>query len=179
MRGKKIIFLAVFVVVMVVGLAASGTALASPAKALTHHSVCASGILVPIGQTPGTTTVDPATGEVVVIGAVTTWALHGDLEGTYCETIDQHGSLITGLYTFRGRATFVGTLDGKKIRWAGPVRGNGFLDPASGGTAGWEKCTVVITRSAGCLPHLRGFLKASGSWSAEGGSATYKALLVW
>jgi hypothetical protein len=173
MKGKKGLFLATFMLMMLIGLAASGAAVASPAKAPAHFSACVSGTVELISETPGSQTINQETGEVVMIGTVVTYAFHGDLEGTFRETLIERGSLVTGLYTLHGRVTFVGTLNGKKVRWAGCTSGNGFLDPASAGTAGWEKSTITVISSAGAFPHLRGSIKAYGSWTAESGSGTY------
>jgi hypothetical protein len=178
MKGKRTLFLIVFTLVMLVGLVATGTALAAPGQKCLHQPAQVKGDVVLVSEVIGTATTNPDTGERVVIGTVVTYAFHGDLEGTFVEKLNERG-FPAGNYTLQGQVTFVGTLWGKKVRWAGCVRGEGFVDPAAGYQAGWEKSHIIITCSAGSLPHLRGTIDAYGSWTPSSGSGGYTGLLRW
>ena len=184
MKAKKTLFLTVFTLMLLVGLVATGVALAAPAGLDVHQPMPVAGaISPPVSEVYEETYVDwsnPANPMLVRPGNLT-YEFYGDLEGTFVESITMRAPLLTfdGHYTLEGQAAFVGRLNGMEASWAGSIVGRGFIDPEYGGAAGWEGCVTTITSSASPLSHLRGTIVSTGAWGPTGGSASYSGLLIW
>jgi len=184
MKAKKTLFLTVFTLMLVVGLAATGAALAAPAGLDVHQPMPVVGaISAPVNEEYEDGYVDwtdPANPMLVRAG-ILTYEFYGDLEGSFVESITMRARFFgfDGHYALEGVATFVGTLNGMKASWAGDIAGRGFIDPAYGGAVGWESCVTTITSSASPLSHLRGTIASTGAWDLTGGSASYSGLLTW
>lgn len=183
MKAKKTLFLTVLTVMLLVGLVATGTALAAPGGL---HATHIAGTIErpPVSQTYGTPSVHG--NQIVRPGNVITYAWHGALEGTFVEYFTDRAPLSPdalngkGPYTLAGKCTFVGTLNGKKISWVACIVGKGYIDPAYL-FRGWETTVITITSSSGPLC-VRGCIIAKGVFDALDptyGFATYSGCLIW
>ena len=191
MKVKKTLLVAMFALILLVGLVATGAALAWPAGVGQGGSqqtrvVGTIEFVDWVHGDPSLRKLDPATNEMVMPGDVLTYKLHGDLEGTYVERITVRARLPLdpsgkGPYTLEGRATFAGTLRGKTISWAADIAGAGFIEPAYA-WRGWETCVATITSSSASFPCLRGTVISVGIFDASDptyGANTYSGLLTW
>jgi hypothetical protein len=185
MKAKKTLFLTVFTLMLLVGLVATGAALAAPAGLDVHQPMPVAGAISPpvseVNGEPYVDWTDPANPMFVRPGNAIMYEFYGDLEGIFVESVTFRAPLLTfdGHYTVEGQATFAGTLNGKKASWTGSIAGSGFIDPVYGGAAGWESCVTTITNSASPPSHMRGTIASTGTWDPTGGSASYSGLLTW
>jgi hypothetical protein len=109
------------VVLLVLGI--TGPAGAAPATAVSGDVTFVDWVFGPFVE-------DPATGTWVWSGNTITWALTGDLVGTYTLYSTYSGKLSNLKDRITGTANFSGTLKGKPISWSATVRGSGKRDPA-------------------------------------------------
>lgn len=122
MKAKGPILLAAFVLlVIVLVLGIVGVAVAAPATA-----VKGSLTFVSWGGDPGPFIPDAA-GNLVISDQVLTWAVAGDLVGTYVLNATFYSNIYRPPYRIVGTATFTGTLNGKPCNWSATVRGSGKM----------------------------------------------------
>jgi hypothetical protein len=182
----------VFTLMLLVGLVATGAALAWPAG-VGHGGSQQTRVVGTIEFVdwvtgdPSLIRVDPTTNEFVNPVEVLTYEFHGSLEGTYVESIIVRAPVSPiaqtdkGPYTLEGRSTFVGTLNGKAISWAADLAGAGYLDPAYA-FRGWETSVATITSSGASFSCLRGTVISAGMFDGTDptyGASTYSGFLTW
>ena len=174
--------------VLLVGLVATGAALAAPGGLGNNQQTRVVGTIELVSGVDGTIlSQDPTTNELVKAGSVYTYKFHGNLEGTFVEGVTARAPVSPpalsgkGPYTLEGWALFDGTLNGKKLSWAADLAGAGYLDPAYA-FRGWETCVSTIASSVCPLPRLRGTIVSTGMFDATDptyGSKTYSGWLTW
>jgi hypothetical protein len=116
-------------------------------------------------------------------GNLVTWKLHGDLEGTYVQTITYVMPADSWTdYGIEGRATFEGTVLGAKTKWTANVHGSGVLDISdleNHRFKGEDSWTSTITSSESPLSHMRGSIFIHGFYDSLWNSYAYIGWLTW
>jgi hypothetical protein len=147
MKTKKTLFLVALTLMLLVGLIATGTAIAAPGPI---HSTHVAGTMDYISWTgPAPPTAPDAHGNYLWSDQVVTWLCRGDLEGTYVMTVTYSWSDSDppGYYAIKGWAKFTGEFRGRKTGWVAVVSGQGQLDFAGdfSGSDSWVSCLVGFT----------------------------------
>jgi hypothetical protein len=189
MKAKKILFLTVLSLLLLVGLVGTGTALAGPAVPTVHH-VHVTGTIVDVTFTdtgPGPV-LDPS-GRTWHEAGVFAGTYLGNLKGTLAEPATFHGPGGTpgawnGDFWWQGKGTFKGKLNGMPIRFTYKSLGRGYDGFGAGtpahGTYYQNRAVYFITGSTGCFAHLRGIIYEHTYVDANGeGGTTYWGDLYW
>jgi len=185
MKAKKpllLIALAVSLLALLV-MTWAGSALAAPSPLDNHHSAVVSGSVEYVGWVFGPSTYDKG-GYSYWPGNMLTWKLHGDLEGTYTQTLTYISPLSNpAAYVIEGSAMFTGTILGVNTTWTACVHGAGLLDvsdPANHPFKGKDFWTSTLTGSV-TPAHMRGsiFIAGTYDYGVSPDHYTYAGLLVW
>jgi hypothetical protein len=179
MKRKKIPFLLVFSLMLIIAMAWTGTAVAGPAA----HHVHVTGTVVDIAFIGAPPVLDPAGTTWHEDGAWTGTFL-GDLQGTFNEPTVMHGRFPwDGPFWWHGTATFTGMLGETPITFTYKDRGrgyDGFNSAAKFGTYEEVRAVYTVVRSTGPFAHLRGVIYIHTYVDGTGtGGTTYHGDLTW
>jgi hypothetical protein len=182
-KAKKILFLVVLTLVLLVAVVETGTALAGPAGPITHH-VRVTGTVVGIALVGPAPVLDPA-GTTWHEDSAWTGTFLGDLQGTFTEPTTIHGRFPwEGPFWWRGAATFTGKLGEAAITFTYNDHGKGYDGFNSTAKFGiYEKVRAVYTITGATTDpfrHLRGMIYVRTYVDGTGtGGTTYSGELSW
>ncbi|MHB0979209.1 MAG: hypothetical protein ACYC5Q_03865 [Thermoleophilia bacterium] len=178
--GRKL--LVVLTLVLLMALVVAGNAFAVPRPLDIHEPTPVAGTLEYSEGTLGDA-VPYGDGSLLAIPGLLTYQMHGDFEGVYI--IDAFWifdpNAPGGGYTIEGRATFTGTVLGRRCNWEAEVVGSGEVDLDYPGFAGAQTWVSTIVSSGTPLSHLRGDITVTDvyGYGPPDDFSEYEGELTW